>query len=103
MEEAFGFNLKEAAFGKETKENCGLLIVYNVGENDKILEKALLKNIEISAEFVPALHNGQQIGNAKWGSSIAKLWKSFDGYQQLSIYYPSTKILVFGYFTSYGG
>jgi len=103
IEEAFGFNLKEAAAEKKTKEKNGLLIVYNVEKNDKILKKALINNGQISTDFIAAYHNDQKIGNDTWGSTIAKEWKSFDGYVQMSIYYPNTKILLFGYFSAYGG
>ena len=103
IEEAFDFNLKEAAAEKKTKEKNGLLIVYGVEKNDKILEQALINNGQIHTSFIAAYHNNQKLGNNNWGSTIAKQWKSFDGYVQMSIYYPRTKILLFGYFSYYGG
>ena len=103
IEESFGFNLKEATVGKKVEEKGGLFIVYGVEEDEPILNKAFFHKKYISTDFVQAFHNDRPIGNDTWGSTIAKLWKSFDGYVQMSIYYPNKKILVFGYFTDYGG
>lgn len=103
INEAFGFNLKKVASGKITDEKNGLFVVYDVSENDLIFKKAFNENTIVSKKYVPFEFNGRELGKSKWGRTVYRHWKYFDGYFQASVYYQEERMLFFGYFTDIGG
>ena len=66
VEQAFGFNLREASVGKTIEEKNGLFIVRGVSEFDPIIKQTFSltqKNVYQSTTYVPIQFEGNELGN----------------------------------------
>ncbi|MFS4468060.1 hypothetical protein [Maribacter sp. 2210JD10-5] len=102
LTEAFGIDISPLLKDKPVIQKDGFLQVNEIVPESTLYKALFSSDILTTKTYAYVSHQGKQIGDESWGRSVVKIWNKFDGVQQMAIYYPDKRILILGYFDSYG-